>query len=31
MSWCGGGLMSMTPGVEWRSRPISAETLRPGN
>ena len=23
MSWCGGGLISVTPGVEWRSRAIS--------
>ena len=25
MSWCGGGLISETPGVAWRSRAISAD------
>ena len=31
MSWCGGGEISVTPGVEWRSRAISAVTFMPGS
>ena len=31
MSWCGGGLMSVTPGVECRSLAIRLVTLKPGN
>src|SRR5882672_3048646 len=31
MSWCGGGEISETPGVAWRSRAISAVTLKPGS
>ena len=31
MSWCGGGEISVTPGVAWRSRAISSETLKPGS
>ena len=30
MSWCGGGLISVTPGVEWRRRAISAALDREG-
>jgi len=31
MSWCGGGEISATPGVVWRRRAISTETLWPGS
>lgn len=31
MSWCGGGEMRETPGVEWRIRAMSASTLCPGS
>ena len=31
MSWCGGGEISVTPGVEWRSLAISPVTLKPGS
>ncbi len=31
MSWCGGGLISITPGVECRRRAISPDTFSPGN
>src|SRR5487761_549814 len=31
MSWCGGGEISPTPGVEWRTRAIALSTLWPGN
>ena len=31
MSWCGGGEISDTPGVECRSRAISSVTLWPGS
>ncbi len=31
MSWCGGGEMRPTPGVEWRTLAITASTLWPGN
>ena len=31
MSWWGGGLINITPGVEWRRRAISTETLKPGS
>ena len=31
MSWCGGGLISVTPGVECRSFAISPVTLNPGS
>jgi len=31
MSWCGGGLISVTPGVECRSLAISGDTLKPGS
>ncbi|MNC89820.1 hypothetical protein D3C83_58180 [compost metagenome] len=31
MSWCGGGEMSSTPGVEKRSSAMYSETLRPGS
>jgi len=31
MSWCGGGLMSVTPGVEWRRRAMNSITLKPGS
>ena len=31
MSWCGGGEISITPGVEWRSFAISSVTLKPGS
>ena len=31
MSWCGGGEISVTPGVVCRTRAISALTLWPGN
>ena len=31
MSWCGGGEISVTPGVEWRSRAIISVTLKPGS
>ncbi len=31
MSWCGGGLIRVTPGVEWRSRAIISLTLTPGS
>ena len=31
MSWCGGGEISPTPGVEWRTRAIALSTLCPGS
>src|ERR1700712_735142 len=31
MSWCGGGEIGPAPGVEWRTRAITASTLWPGN
>src|SRR5919206_361205 len=31
MSWCGGGEIRPTPGVEWRTLAIVASTLWPGN
>src|ERR1700742_4529623 len=31
MSWCGGGLIRPTPGVEWRTRAMLASTLWPGS
>jgi hypothetical protein len=31
MSWCGGGLISITPGVAWRRRAIISVTLKPGS
>ena len=31
MSWCGGGLMSPTPGVEWRVLAIHGHTFGPGS
>ena len=31
MSWCGGGEISPTPGVEWRTRAIVSSTLWPGS
>ncbi len=31
MSWCGGGEISITPGVAWRRRAIISVTLKPGN
>ena len=31
MSWCGGGEISPTPGVEWRTRAMFLSTLWPGN
>ncbi len=31
MSWCGGGEIRPTPGVEWRTLAIHASTLWPGN
>ena len=31
MSWCGGGEISVTPGVECRSLAISSVTLIPGS
>ena len=31
MSWCGGGLISVTPGVLCRSLAISSVTLKPGS
>jgi hypothetical protein len=31
MSWCGGGEISVTPLVEWRSRAIRSVTLMPGS
>ena len=31
MSWCGGGEISVTPGVECRSRAISLVTFIPGS
>ena len=31
MSWCGGGLINITPGVAWRSRAIISVTLKPGS
>ena len=30
MSWCGGGEISITPGVAWRSLAIISVTLKPG-
>ena len=31
MSWCGGGEISPTPGVEWRTSAIHGYTLYPGS
>src|ERR1700752_2526884 len=31
MSWCGGGEIRPTPGVEWRTLAMVASTLWPGN
>ncbi|MEO7730215.1 MAG: glutamate synthase-related protein, partial [Kofleriaceae bacterium] len=31
MSWCGGGEISVTPGVEHRTRAIRSSTLLPGS
>src|SRR3972149_2221526 len=31
MSWCGGGEIRPTPGIEWRTRAMVASTLWPGN
>src|SRR5260221_710384 len=31
MSWCGGGEISPTPGIECRTRAMTASTLWPGN
>src|SRR5947209_3466932 len=31
MSWCGGGEMRPTPGVEWRTLAMTLSTLWPGN
>ena len=31
MSWCGGGEISVTPGVEWRTLAIHGSTLWPGS
>ena len=31
ISWCGGGEISPTPGVEWRVCAIQGYTLRPGS
>src|SRR3546814_10101530 len=31
MSWWGGGLISVTPGVAWRSRAMNSVTLKPGS
>src|SRR5476649_419331 len=31
MSWCGGGEIKPTPGVEWRTLAITESTLWPGN
>ena len=31
MSWCGGGEMRPTPGVEWRTLAIHGYTLAPGS
>src|ERR1700730_17638433 len=31
MSWCGGGEIRPTPGVEWRTLAITSSTLCPGN
>ena len=31
MSWCGGGLIRPTPGVEWRMRAMLLSTLPPGS
>ena len=31
MSWCGGGEISVTPGVAWRSLAMNSVTLKPGS
>src|SRR3954471_13185827 len=31
MSWCGGGEINVTPGIEWRTRAMTASTLWPGS
>ena len=30
MSWCGGGEIRPTPGIEWRTRAMTSSTLWPG-